>query len=973
MRLKGFIIGLGVLFMTQMAAGQYYFGRNKVQYNTFEWHILKTVHFDIHFYPQMREIAEIGAAFAEESYQHLEDKFNHNINRRIPLIFYSNQNHFQQTNVLPYLIPEGVGGFFEFIKGRVVVPFDGSVHNFKRVIRHELIHVFMHSKVERILKDHKILTYPELPLWYIEGLAEYWSEGWSSEGEIFIRDATLSGYLVPIEHIYQINGTYLMYKEGQYILKYLAETYGEEKVLQLIENIWKEDEFSKVMKLTIGLNYKEFDEQWIYHLKKTRYPLLQQNDFPRMVSIPITERGFNTKSVFYRAGDTRKVIYVSNRTGYSSIYMQDLVKAKKGNKVETLIEGERTPDFEAFHILRSKIDVNRQGMLAFISKSGAQDVIYLYNLQSRKIVRQLSFDNIVTIASPAWSPDNKQLVFSGSNFGGLNDLYIVDLETNELRKLTNDFYEDRDPAWSPDGQNIVFCSDRTVFGKDGFYNIFMLNLKLGRIHYLTCEQYNNYSPVWSPDGKYVTFTSDRNGVFNIWMLVLASPANALSNLGAGNQPADASVGTGHSTPTLEPAFTPACLKQLTNFTTGAYDPVWTDDGSLLFTALDNFSMQIMELTGVQQKFDQAPVVPPDSLVLASSAWEIEKLGGRMNVSSARYRNKFTLDVAQSQITQDPIFGTSGGAQLAMTDMLGNYQYFFLIFNNAQTRSEFLKSFNLAISRVDLSRRTNYALGAYHFSGNYYNYAEGFFYERRYGGFGAVSYPFSMFSRLEGSINIRQSDKEWYGWRERKALLFSNYLSYIKDNSLWGPSGPLDGERWNFTLGNTLDVKKANVNFYTLIGDYRKYFRTSLRTCYAVRLMLMYNHGKEALPFFMGGSWDLRGYRRWSIWGTKLGLISQEFRFPFIDYFLVNFPFGGIGFSSIRGAAFVDVGNAWDQQLDQILGSYGLGVRFRLGGFLVLRLDYGRKFHVDHLRPHPTSAFWKLQPGTFTQFFFGWDF
>jgi len=127
------------LFIAGSVQGQwFYFGRNKVQYTQFNWHILKTKHFDIYFYPEMEELAQIGATYAEESYRYLENKFNYTINRRIPLIFYSSHLHFQQTNVTPGFIPEGVGGFFEFLKGRVVIPSDGNLNQFKKVIQHEL-------------------------------------------------------------------------------------------------------------------------------------------------------------------------------------------------------------------------------------------------------------------------------------------------------------------------------------------------------------------------------------------------------------------------------------------------------------------------------------------------------------------------------------------------------------------------------------------------------------------------------------------------------------------------------------------------------------------------------------------------------------------------------------------------------------------------------------------------------------------
>ena len=98
------------LILTSNAHSQYYFGRNKVQYNNFTWHVLQTEHFDIYYYPEMQQIAEIGAAYAEETYTILENKFNHNVGRKIPLIFYASHAHFQQTNTIPFLLPEGVGG-----------------------------------------------------------------------------------------------------------------------------------------------------------------------------------------------------------------------------------------------------------------------------------------------------------------------------------------------------------------------------------------------------------------------------------------------------------------------------------------------------------------------------------------------------------------------------------------------------------------------------------------------------------------------------------------------------------------------------------------------------------------------------------------------------------------------------------------------------------------------------------------------
>ena len=122
-------IAVSVLLNESLMAQGFYFGRNKIQYTDFDWQIMKTDHFDIYYYPEMEDIAEKGAFYAEESYLFLETKFNHTVTRRIPLIFYSTHQHFQQTNVTPGFLPEGVGGFFEFIKGRVVIPNTGKFGN----------------------------------------------------------------------------------------------------------------------------------------------------------------------------------------------------------------------------------------------------------------------------------------------------------------------------------------------------------------------------------------------------------------------------------------------------------------------------------------------------------------------------------------------------------------------------------------------------------------------------------------------------------------------------------------------------------------------------------------------------------------------------------------------------------------------------------------------------------------------------
>jgi len=918
----------------------YYFGRNKVQYTDFAWEVLKTEHFDIYYYPEMKDLAERGAFFAEESYSALEMKFNHTLASRVPLIFYSTHLHFQQTNTIGGFLPEGVGGFFEYMKGRVVIPFDGSIAQFRHVIRHELVHVFTTSKVFRVLADHRRPqdTFP--PLWFAEGLAEYWSSDWDTQAEMVMRDVVLNDIVVGLSDMDRIYGSYLMYKEGQDALRFVSSTYGEEKILRLLENIWKDASFNNIFKITIGKNYREFDEEWLYALKKRYYPLLATHDAPSRVTRNLVNEGFNFKPVILERDSLREVYFMSNRTGYTGIYKRQLDDPRPENAGTPVVEGEKTDELEAFHPFRNKIDISRRGILAFVTKSGETDALHLYDITSGKIVGTHRFKNIIALGSTSWSPDGRRLAFSGIDSGGNADLYILDTETGELERLTDDYYDDRDPAWDPRGDRIVFSSDRTPFGSNGKYNLFLYDLPTGGLSYLTYGDDNYAGPAWSKDGTKLAFTADIDGVQNIWV---TSFPDSVQTAG------------------------PRVMKKITHFVTSAFDPAWTSGGDLVFAAFEKFSFQLKMIPNALASLDTVRTVRPIVIADKDRPWVAQSIVGRSEVKRFRYEGDYSLDVAQSAVSTSPVFGTTGGAFFSLSDLLGDDQYNFLIYNTAQASSELLSSWNIAISRVSLRQRTSYAYGIYRFSGPRYDITarEEYYYERVYGGFLALSFPLSKFQRIETSVSLSNSNKEIdIGIETRKSLLLSNALTFVHDNSLWTSSGPIDGRRYLLTLAYTTDIQYSNTNYYSIILDLRNYVRVGLRSALATRAWLFYNDGKDSRRFVMGGSWDLRGYPRWSIRGEKLWLFSNELRFPFIDRFAIVFPFGGVTFSEIRGALFLDTGGAWDKTYTQTLGSFGGGLRMNFGGVLVLRYDVG-KLMLDNLS--------HLSQGWFQQFFFGWDF
>ena len=945
--IKLLLLTLFFLSFSAPALGQYYFGKNKVQYTDFAWQVLTTDHFNVYFYSEEKEVAEIAANYAEESYRFLENKFNHHLDKKLPLVIYSSPNYFEQTNVIPTLLPENVGGFTELFKGRMVIPFNGSYFRFRQVIRHEMVHAFIMHKLPYVMKAHKRYNFSGLPLWFEEGLAEHWSGEWDSEADMMMRDLVISGRFIRVDDIYQVQGSYLMYKIGESFLDFVEREYGDDKIGMIFENYWKANSFREVFQITFHKSLVEVWTEWEYSLKKKYFPQIKESDLPDRLYSQLTFDGINIKPEPLSLEGKEWVVFKSNKLGYSSICLMSPEGEKK--KLVTLVKGERSPKFESLHFMQSKIEISPEGEIAFVSKSNENDVLYIYDVKSRKVQRKESFASLTGLSSPTWSPGAKKVAFVGVTKEGYSDLYSYDFQTKFLERLTNDLYEEKDPRWSPDGRYIAFSSDRGAFGRDGFSNLFLLDLSKNQIKPLTSGPYHDLSCDWSFDGKDLVFSSDRNKAYNLYFL-------SLDSLKDFSKKGD--------------LFRPI---QLTDLITGAFDPSFSSDGkTLYFSAYEGYSFQIHKMDfSTKSRFAKEDSLKNtmsfsiDTNRIASNPegfWRPEKIGGAHQRGVAKYKKQFSFDIAQSVISYDAVYGTVGGFQTAFTDMLGNHQYFFLVGNSARSKEEFLSSFNFGLTYLNKTHRINYGVGFYHLKDEYYEEYYGYYDERQYGGLAFASYPLSKFKRVEASFFLRESDREYSPQNKRKAFLFTNYVSLILDTSIWDFVGPIDGTRFNLTLGLTMDLKRSEFYNKLVLFDLRKYLRLKKNSCFAIRAMGFSSVGKEPQRLYLGGSWSLRGYDRRAFYGRHLILINNELRFPLINNLSIGFPIGKLSFQAIRGALFFDAGNAWDDDFERLFGSVGIGARVSLGWIIVLRFDVSKR-----------TDFKKIERGTDFDFFFGWSF
>jgi len=928
------------IFSVPVEAQFFAFGQNKVQYRRLDWRVTRGPHIDLYYYPAEADLVPAALAYAEASYDTLSLQFGHAVGARIPLIVYASHTDFEQTNILPFTPPEGLLGATDFLKRRVSLPFRGNFAEFRHTLRHEMVHVFqLDMQSESYYQAPRARRFG-FPLWWSEGLAELWSGGEDARDYMVLRDLTLSGRLPQFKQLTYFTGG-IVYPIGGKIHRWLADTYGDWRAALMYKELNQHDNFEDAIRAVYGRSLDQLSEEFQLAMRRNFYPsvnsLAPLGVIGREISRLAVKPAFIPDSTGEHPGE---VAYVSPATGYLSVYR----KGVDGGRARKVVTAGRSAELEAFHPFDSRMDASREGYLLFTARYGERDALVVWDLNQGKVVGRYQFERLVSILSPMWMRDGRSIVFSGLSESGVSDLYRVHLPKGKLEPLTRDPYQDLDPSPAADGRRLVFASDRTAGGLDGAVNLFVLDLVTGDVTQLTRGQWVDEAPTWGPDDR-IYFTSDRDGILNVF--------------------SSDSLGNG---------------RRETSAWSGAFDAVpLPDGGGLLVGGFHDLSWNLyrypVDSAAHQDRFvlDSGP--PP-----AQWAWASGSRKPTAKVVGEPYRRRLTLDFAAGGAAFVPGYGGAQGISFLMSDLLGDHLVYGSIgsFQGRRLGSVFANISASAIY-VNQQRRLNWGLGAFRTrSRNYEGDLVVAYQELAYGALGLLRYPLSRFSRVEGTAVLEHSDRVDFTLTvdepRRVGWIASNYLSFVHDNSLWIPSGPIDGGRLSLTGGISSDFTNSRFDSYLLSGDWRRYLRLGTRSAYAIRAFGFYSGGDRPRRVNIGGTLGLRGYPEFGyIVGTRAYMLNQELRFPVLTHLTLGTPLGDVDFPEIQAGFFGDVGKAVLHQDSEraLLGSWGISFRLALGPFAVFRLDVGRRFSDGNFLGYSLDR--SQREPSFVHFFFGYNY
>jgi Tol biopolymer transport system component len=897
----------------------YYFGQNKVLYKDFDWKVFRTAHFDVHYYPEEKQAALDAARMAERGYAYLSEVLDHQIKNRIPLFLYASLNDFQQTNIVQELLDQGTRGVTESLKNRVVLPITGSYRELNHVLVHELVHAFQYD----IMQNSKFRNNRfNPPLWFVEGMAEYLSVGMDNTTRMWVRDGLLNDKLLTVS---QLNNAYdiRVYRLGESLWHYIGETYGKKIVGNIFKSAVNLGDVEQALKKQLGFDAKELTKRWHEYARKQTMPQDSTLQKPEQIAERIThQQGYYHRMnvVPSVSPDGNHIAYVADKDLNEEIFL--LTKGENGKwQAELLLKGGASKRFETLRYFDSAIGWSRDGhRLAFIAKSGEDDVLYIMNPHTRKVTQKFLFKELNGLQSPSFSPYGDELVFVGIA-GGVSDLYVVDLADGKLKRLTNDRFAELHPQWSPDGNAIVFVTDRGT-GTDeekllfGDYNLALYHFASKNIEMLTNLSGNATSPQWSPDGSEIAFISDHQGIPNIYRLRLAdktiTPVTLLKN---------GVSGITETTPALS----------------------WSADGKVMvFSAFQKTNWQLYLLDATKLPLKGEPAVlpqiastdkavslsPNDSATATATATATEKawlpsipdpntlyenyhLAPADSIEQRGYSSKFKLDAVGVGGGYDTYWGGVGQAEFLFSDMLGNH---YIYFSMATQITNPLYS-DWGLTYLNQGHRLNFGIQAFQ-SGLLYTafgtYNSVGYLRNTYRGFNAIAaYPFSRFARLElfGGLTWVDQDVvvETYHFSnvDRETYDIDTYryaqagTALVFDNTIYGPLGPAKGSRSRFSVERTM----RDFQFTNFFADYRRYFNIHHRLVLAWRFLGGASVGRDEQIFGIGGPYTYRGADYDELIGSKFAISNLEYRFPILPFLPASFDF-------LSAAAFYDAAAAW---------------------------------------------------------------
>lgn len=981
---------LGFAMAALLCARASAFGPNKVRSKDFDWKLISTPHFDIYFYPEEEGLARRAALISEKGYQHNSRILDYYAKARTPLFLFENHIQFQQTNISQGVIGPGTGGFTEAFKNRMVLPTTGSDRWLETVIVHEMAHAtqfnILYGEGQRSFQVFKNYV---IPLWIMEGMAEYCAQNWDSFADMVLRDAVINDRLYDLDLMdgfSHLDEVYVAYKAGQSAVQYLADHYGSDSVAKLMKKYKAQISSSQILHDITGKSFSQFNREWKSALRQ-KYWLQSRGresagHYGRGLTFDTSESLTHSNGAIW-SPEGRRIAFVSTRSGDEEIW----VMGADGKDPHPLFSGpfQELGRSGGYGVPGSRLSWSPDGVsIAFVQVSEGRKQMVLGDVKSGKL-RKLDLGQY-EMEAPAFSPDGRELAFSAAR-GGRSEIRIVELASMKQRALRRDenFSMVTDPAWSPDGKWIAFSAE---VGRKN--RVYLSPSQGGGLKQLSRDGVDSLMPAFIDNGSRLLYVCDSLGAYNL----------ASVGLDGGEYQEHSNAVTGLFSPRCSPD---GAQTLFVSYEDGCQNIYVMDTPGYIKAppspALRALANPYLAVPGPSAGGPPPPQASPQDIpppLSASAESEIPAPGvPEAMTPTAHYLDAEASSVSinaqdlaiqpyQTNVTPDLFFmllgydnynGLVGGGYLTASDMLGDHNLSLFVNFVPGYQSVAQADYLLYHGRTDINlaafyRNTNFFLAQ--INPQQFNST---FLDQDWGANLSASYPLSSFSKVEVGIGSRRLFRQLNGDAVLdpvvastlgESYINSTNVSYVREAMTFRNFDVYGGTRLQLSTSYSDKLLWGTRNF----TFYQAELRWALPLSFLSRDTVIYGRflgleqsGLDRNLFYFGGA-QVRGLSYNEYLGEKIALGNIQIRQPYLKN--INgtlWPFESLLIKDAQLVLFYDAGIAprgWAGVKDtDVRAGYGGGLRLHTFMFEKVLLNFSLDLGQRTDKPGTTYYYFTL--------------
>jgi len=512
--------------------GQFYngshltFGKNRVQYQEFNWQFYRNPQFDVYFYPNSRFTADYVNVVAPEIIKEIEQYFNFTSNRKLQFIVYRTQSDFKESN-FNYDNDNfyNQAGITNIYGSKIYIYFDGSHANLNKMIRGGIASVYARGIVQgQTVRANMASEFTmDEPNWFYSGLSSYMAESWNSELDAQVRDGITSRRFRRLDNLSPMEAT----QAGHSFWRFIVDRYGENSIPTILHACRSARSVERGFAFATGTSFKQLLTDW-YRFYVVAFGKDKNREKPD--TQPLVRRAKRTRhySELTLSPDGESYAFTTNEAGQIRVWLKTPEDKRPKSVFRRNARTEDNPDLSfpklAWHpdgeIMGFTTEDKGRTKGIKTVQSYYHPVIVKTKKRQPRILVELD-----KIADWSYLPDGSALLLSGVKNGQTN-IYQYHLQARGLENITNDIYDDLNPRLLNDGKSIIFSSNRPedlltnkkFYDKESlnFYDLFVYNPKKEEKQLLrvtNTPNANEKNPRTMENGE-VLYLSDENGITN---------------------------------------------------------------------------------------------------------------------------------------------------------------------------------------------------------------------------------------------------------------------------------------------------------------------------------------------------------------------------------------------------------------------------------------------------------------------------